>query len=228
MKRIPAALLLVLGVVLLCATPEAMAAQGWPWVGDSTLRTSLLSIEDYIVCLRATPASNGVLDSITVYLDGTGPGGEDLFTIQYAIYNYNGGTPTPKIDSVAPFNLNMAIYSDAWVSQPTVIDATISSGTTYDICAWANLQLTDNLSIRVNSGQTGIYIEYQSITYGTSWPTTLTETSLSNYSMSIYAVYHTAPAGGGNPRRRRILGQIGGVGFDLPADSVPASFWSAQ
>ncbi len=219
--KIPSVLLLaiLLGVCLLWPAPVAPA-----WFGDQTIRTSLLSIENTIVCLRRAPASNGTLDSITCYLNLSNAGEVD-WLVRYAIYNYNGGTPTPLVDSTAEFWIYQS-DPDGWRSRPTIIDASISSTTTYDICAWANNDALESINSQIQSGQTGYYVDYQAITYGV-WPATLTEATLSNYSMSMYATYTEGGVPGVHPRRRRIMGQIGGVQFDLPADSVPASFWGA-
>lgn len=170
--------------------------------GNTNLQTSTLNTENQITGGRFTPSSNGTADSITVYVDFLGA--YDIFKVRCALYNCNGGTRT-LVDTTGEQQFNCATAcADGWKSFALINHPSISSTATYDICAWVNYSAVDNAAVRINSGQSGNYVDYQSGTYGV-WPGTLAISTLTNYRMSIYSTYTPGTTAAGRPRRRAMV-----------------------
>ncbi|MEW5702771.1 MAG: hypothetical protein AB1792_11150 [Candidatus Zixiibacteriota bacterium] len=169
--------------------------------GNTGLQTSTLNTENQITAGRFVAPSGGTADSITVYLDFGGD--YDVFKIRCALYDYNDGTPA-LLDTSAELQVNCGVICvDGWRSFALLNHASLVSGATYDLCVWISYGTTDNAGVRVNSGQSGNFTDYQSATYGV-WPSTLTESTLNGFLMSIYCTYTPGGTTGAPSRRRRL------------------------
>ena len=190
--------LLLLVVILVALT---MGGEAWAFsygfstldsLGNWTTEATNTSAEDIIIGERFTMTEDGYADTLYVYL--TFADFTDLETgdVKGAIYNYAAGTPS-LVDSTNTITIDTSNDDDGWFA--LAFDAhpdrpKLDSDTTFVAVVWCEGDAGYAIQVRLNTASSGDTVYTDNETFGT-WPDPMVESTLDDYTMSIYTIFST-------------------------------------
>jgi len=167
---------IVLTIVLLCSASDSFSAT----FGDNTGTNAdyVTYVKDTILSSPFTCDSNGTADSMYVYV------------MSYGIMYWKMGIYTAAnaiVDTSAWTSITGSTTQGRWITVPLVIKATLTAGTKYTLCCWAQGGTYNRVYCETVAGDS---IDADAEAYGNIWPSTLSLTNMvDGKHIEIYCTY---------------------------------------